>query len=1685
MTGINTSLGINSVASTIAALGANGTQIVTTNTGAHVTGLEAAAYEFGSILASYPADGPPLTRNAAVFQVSDEDGNLTMMSLNDLADEIRAQLGFDPLLEFSAGIGTTSNGYSVADITFILNSIENRYSSMTFTQLAVVHGSGDLVTGNDLSEGVQTSLDQLQESFSNNLQNILTALDFYPDGIDIDADLISDSAAIEENAQLLSQLTTICQSIFTSQVSVANAQSALAAAQAGNVPADKSAVVLAQGALTAAQQQRAAFERDTCGGAPYWFVADLADVMGNGAATTSLSYVAAQLEQRTGASRADITQWIRALAPNQASDGMISSSDRYAIRDLLNNTVIPTFATVNQNVNNANSALTQAQATYAQLNSAAIAAAQTALNTANTNLTAGQAQLNQLMSTQDLNAISARLSDRGAAINALITQTRDQIASAVSSISSLGTQALNAQSVFATATNLSNSLSQAMATNTSNIAAEQAALTAKQLAQNNLTQANNALAQITATSFAAPLSVALVQGLNGGLQGLLSSISVPANQSNWTTLEAMTVGTNQAVGHFFMTSANLFAGASPGRDTNTGNIDLEIALFNDRTYIEGALTWDQAQAANPNITLDQWLRGGSGAPAVSARPQMFVELGGNDCPPFNGLISACGLDPNNPAHVVQFNAAMEALVPGITTNPIVTAQQLVELRDSLNGLLQPLTNAQQNVANAQQTLTTVTTTHTNAMSASASSALAVASGVRAIESHTGLSFSSSTFSTYGPSILLALSQPLVTWNDINAPGGLAAWNLPSEMSLLGSSLAVCGSALGGNQRSTEIYSKSLAGLLGIPRPATSGPNNTYTQSNINAQYQLVTQKLSQLVPDFQVPTDPAGWTATTLSSLQAALQARSAYLTPAGALAACNTFTAQTNAQITNLTQQQTTVTTGLPAIQAQLQSLQGNLLTMPETSLRELFSSIENETGVDLGRVIEPILTNGTLTKTDLNEIFTYLNQHLPAGATPFALISNVASVSVDQIAEVSANLNNFNISLVAQGALSQITDMFSQLTLSDLNSENFSLSIDSAVFSYSTVDGDTEFLDLNQVFDRVFTSTGVDLGGIFPDLADENGDISWSNLNAVIELYNQTDPSSEVPMLSSSILANSQTLRTDLSTQVAALNTAITSLTTKLNGLSGVVSTMSLGTIAAKQKAIVGMQASGAAFPADVYATSLAGLLGIPQIQPSSGSQWYSQTQLDNQYQLVVSKLNELVPDFEVPASASDWTTARLTSLQTQLQAIKTPLSTQHAALNSELSALTQNISTFNSILSIDNISSPVMSAASRSRLNTLNSLISSLGQTSDTSQAVRSATTLNGWVTTNVPSLLNAANQGYVGYRNLAVTGLDVNRRSSNALYASSLAGILGLSRPSNLFPTQAEINNQYTAVRNALATLVPDFQCPSSPDNWAPWMVDYLRTSLETERTTLLNTEASQTRSLNTAQTAILSSVSTLDLIAAKTALQNIQLVDVEIAVAQGEASAAVAASLTGGIGSVAAPVLSAAEVNSQLEDGDLYVNSRGQFFLNRQPTNARDASVAAFVISGTSLNDKLANLMNKVNLNNTRIQMANYLSAATSAADLQTRIAEQRTQYGFADIMSEITGGSMSDSDITSSTDITTATGEFQSALKTAINNATNNQDLDTQNLQQLTSQIQANSTAMTQIIQAFEQMLKGLSQNLR
>lgn len=1291
MSGIDTSLGINSVANQIAALNAHGAQAVTTNTGVQVTGLEAAAYEFGSILAAYPTDGPALTRNAAVFQVTDADGNTSLLSLTDLADQIHSQTGFDPLIEFSSGLGASSQGYSLADISFILSTLENQYSSMSFTQLTQVDTNQALQVSDGVSGQVQTALNQLGDVLRSSATQINQALSLSPDGIGLDQAVLGDI-----NEQALSQLNAISQTIVTNQASVAAAQAVLAAAQAGNVPSDRSAVTLAQANLARANDALSVAQANS---PPLSFINNLKAAWDenpwggyrtiNGVSTGSfvrLTFRAGLDNSNTPAGNANVaavTSYIEQLVPGSTAKGYLTAAEMTALKSALDNSPLLSLQSA---VQTAQQAFDNATALFNQAKATAIANAQSALDTATASLTASESTLTNL---------------------------------------------------------------------------------------------------ITAAA-------------NNQLPGSSQSIQAEIAQVNTAMKAAQT------------TLSNLNAQLSAARSNQATAYSLAAAL----------------------------------------------------------------------------NSAMMA----VQANPADLSAQ----------------------ANLDQAL-------------------------RAIGTLTGATFGTAAFDANGGSAILnALSQPLVTWNQVNSIGP-SAWNLPSEMSLLGSSIAISGGEANGGVRSPQLYSQTLAGLLGIPRPTATGSNSTYTQADIDSQYQLVTTKLAQLVPNFQVPASASGWSATTLSSLQSALQARQTSLSPQSALTACNTFSQNAASQITSLTQSIANATATLQASQAQLQTKQAQLLAVPPDSLNSFFEKINRATGVDLRAALNPIIGNGPITSEKLNEIYSYLNQHLAVGATAFTVAPGVSSARVDQL---EAALDNFTVDPVVQRALTTLGSALSSLSLVDLNPANYSLSLTTPAFNMPEVArylnlADGTSVSLSQLFSYVEQTTDIDLSAALPNFADANGAVSWGNLNTAIALINQAIPDSSIARLPESLLTNTQSelasiqnRLTNVQSQIDAVNAQLAPLTSVINGINVVNGTLNSygGSIPAHQNAIAGTVVGGAAYPASVYAQSLAGLLGVPQIQPNPSNYrgYYSQTELDSQYQLVVNKLTNLVPDFTVPASPSDWTSAKLTELRTALQ--------------------------------------------SRS----------------------------------------------------------DV-------------------------------IRPQLTPLNATKATLLA-------------------------EQTPLLAAQAVQTQSHPGFQN--LSSTSTLDITTAKTNLQQIDFVDVREAVETGQASASVAAALNQGVNTLPPPVLSAAEMNAQLESGDLYVNTRGQFFLNGQPTNARDASVAAFVVGGNKLNDKLNDLMNKVNVNNTRIQIANYLSAATSAADLQARIAEQKAEYGYADILSEITGGALSDADINADTDVSGATGTFQSTLKTAINNASKNQDLDTQSLQSLTSQIQANNTAMTQMIQAFEQLLKSLAQNL-
>jgi hypothetical protein len=380
----------------------------------------------------------------------------------------------------------------------------------------------------------------------------------------------------------------------------------------------------------------------------------------------------------------------------------------------------------------------------------------------------------------------------------------------------------------------------------------------------------------------------------------------------------------------------------------------------------------------------------------------------------------------------------------------------------------------------------------------------------------------------------------------------------------------------------------------------------------------------------------------------------------------------------------------------------------------------------------------------------------------------------------------------------------------------------------------------------------------------------------------------------------------------------------------------------------------------------------------------------------------------------------------------------------------------------------------------------------------------------------NITSSINNGNLQANSLAILGVSLGGGAPTQTdFAGTLAGMLqaGFTSPTGAGGTytQSDLDKQYSLVCQKLALYVPNFQIPADPSSWNTNTLNSLNSAIknQTDHLNGLNTLANNIANLevgladqNSAQvsqanaalmaqyTSTLSSfsnssASTLgDLSTVKTNLQNISFENVATAVQSGQASASVTASFDQAVNYQAAPVLTAAEIDAQIKSGDIYVSSTGGFYLNRQPTNARDASVAAFVVGGNSLSSKLNNLMNDVNTRNTNVQIMNYLSSATSVSDLQTRIATEKAQYGYADVLSQVTGGALTDSNLPlGDNDVTGATGTFQSTLKTAIDNASKNQDLDTQNLQSLTTQIQSNNTAITQMIQAYEQIMKSVAQN--
>ena len=161
-----------------------------------------------------------------MFQVTDANGHSKSVSLLDLADEIQKQTGFDPIVEFCAGSGI--NGFSVSDINAILTQIQNQFSSMTFTQLAVVEANNPLEVSGQLTAADQSALGQLGSILNGSTPSLTQVVTSTPGGLDPNTPAFVTPAAVSQvqtaqsnvsnlNSNIDSNLTTIQNGVHTIQ----------------------------------------------------------------------------------------------------------------------------------------------------------------------------------------------------------------------------------------------------------------------------------------------------------------------------------------------------------------------------------------------------------------------------------------------------------------------------------------------------------------------------------------------------------------------------------------------------------------------------------------------------------------------------------------------------------------------------------------------------------------------------------------------------------------------------------------------------------------------------------------------------------------------------------------------------------------------------------------------------------------------------------------------------------------------------------------------------------------------------------------------------------------------------------------------------------------------------------------------------------------------------------------------------------------------------------------------------------------------------------------------------------------------------------------------------------------------------------------------------------------------------
>lgn len=1666
MSGIDTTQGINSVASTIAALEANGTQVVTTNTGAHVTGLEAAAYEFGAILASYPADAPPLTRNAAVFQVTDANGNTTMVSLNDLADDIRRQTGFDPLIEFSAGIGTTSAGYSVADINYVLGQLEGRYSSMSFAQLVQVQPQviQELEVSQVLGDRSQGALDELSNIFGDNsFDQIYQALNDGFGAIDLNQNLVvnTQSPVVIEYLNQFDQLPEITHQISLDQQALAEAEANLyRITNEEYLPND----VMAQ---------------------DYWSLACASPPVGDWFATEfSATATALQTAIANAPSYPNGQVLLDAINAAQAAQDAIPQSFLVAIKlgmSALEDAISPmSFSRVagleaqsaffgggfsalnNLHGYGTTTSFTGGLISYTNLdpnNPDDVATFNSYMEILIPGSTAGGATPSGLVWNSLRAYVLPPYPLRSPALKtaqAALGNVDSEYSNALSRYNSARSlYANNFDNIIQVSTQQArSSRSQALADARARVAQAQEALAADQQSLSSM------MSRLRSTSSPGVASIlGEVQSLLGSVSGITELIA--ADQREISSIQSNIDLANAYLQCLSTGKANQ---DQIGNTTGVGNTSYSIGAANHFLGTNFSTVADATAALNEYLDAQNDL-------LTSANQQLDVDVN--------------SLDQIQSEITSQYQLAIEASLPRESLNEVfrevegLTGVDL-EAAFSINGnsisaaeFNRVIAYLNENLPVGADPLPTLSNSQLiQAASQQLKNLLAQPEFERALHSNeSGVTLDQPLFSLPGIEMPVSFNDAiskissnfgvdfsstlssLIPGNILNASATVAINSFVDRANLVGGSEFSPARA-----RAIDSATGNVVSLSG----ALAAQYNFACQLN-NIDLTMLLHSGSPISSDATifVSTDSDG--NSTNISLNQLLEnyASQGYIFSSILPSESDTFTvADLSAAIDRLNSNQTQdafMVSNHALIDSGLQQIH-NLISSPTALSPESVSSaiglltalgVENPKKVYVQALLAERLQSlespelwkgGMAEKIAINGGKIPVDQPLGAGGKP---------PSFNDLLEIAAfgSIDLGPICTTKEGRIIAVNGATFNALIEQLNIANngtpFAIHNN---FANSPDIGVVGQLGSAKLSGFSITEAGEDFRS---NLSSNFGVIDLNDVppisvnsavqdSALVDAYlNDFDVD---PRVRSALSYIGQALRqlTDDNfdeNHNFSINAQIFTGMTEVTRYLGIADSgsVSLAQIFSYQQSSFGVDIQQA----------------LPSLSDANGN-----ISLSNASNLM-EVINQAVPDADLPSITSYFGQFTLDDLNEE-----------KIRVNSDLLQIDNLIGAFDQ---------PV------------NNILLICGSQ---------------WAGYN-PQLLNFPTQisriGSIGFQGSSLPVLGLSRNSSPSttaqnnyypsaapVYTTSLAGILGIPSPdSNQIQYDGELASQYSLVVAKLNELVPSFQCPNSWDTWSAQTFASLRSQLQTQRGALEDHLYDITEGFVPSPVEdYLAQNPGMDLVEAKTGLQNIQFVDVSEAVQSGQASAAVTASLNQGVDKEAVPVLSAAEMNAQIEAGDLYVNSRGQFFLNRQPTNARDASVAAMVVSGNKMNVKLNDMMNKVNLNNTKIQIANYLSAATSAADLQTRITEQKAQYGFSDILSEITGGSMSDADIIASTDVS-ASSTFQSTLKTAINNATRNQDLDTQSLQQLTSQIQANQTAMTQLIQAFEQMLKGLTQNLR